>query len=67
MSESNPLWMDIIEFSRNRIKFAIGFILLGILGLVLPVIPGILLLSVGIFLVKPQWYESIRRWIGWPN
>jgi hypothetical protein len=67
MSESNPLWQDIIEFSRNKIKFGIGFILLGMLGLVIPVIPGILLVSVGVFLVKPQWYESFRRWFERPN
>ena len=62
MSDSNPLWHDINKFSRNKIKLAIGFILLGILGLVLPVIPGILLLTVGILLIKPEWYDSVRKW-----
>jgi uncharacterized membrane protein YbaN (DUF454 family) len=62
MKDSNPLWQDIIIFSRNKTKFAIGFILLGLLGLVLPVIPGILLLTVGVFLLKPEWYDSFRRW-----
>jgi len=62
MNETNPLWQDIIKFSRNKLKFAIGFIILGILGLVLQIIPGILLLGVGIFLLKPEWYEPFRRW-----
>jgi uncharacterized protein YqgC (DUF456 family) len=62
MSDSNPLWHDIIKFSRNKTKLAIGFILLGILGLVLPIIPGILLLTVGIFLIKPEWFDSVRKW-----
>jgi len=62
MSDSNPLWHDIIKFSRHKSKLAAGFIILGILGLVLPVIPGILLLGMGLFLLKPEWYESFRRW-----
>ena len=62
MSESNPLWHDIINFSRNKTKLAIGFIMLGILGLVLPIIPGVLLLAVGIFLIKPEWYDTVKKW-----
>jgi uncharacterized membrane protein YbaN (DUF454 family) len=62
MSDTNPLWQDIIEFSRNKIKLAIGFIILGILGLILPIIPGFLLLAVGLFLLKPEWYEYFRKW-----
>ena len=62
MSDTNPLWHDIIKFSRNKSKLAIGFIALGLLGLILPIIPGILLLGVGIFLIKPEWYETFRRW-----
>ena len=62
MSESNPLWQDIIEFSRNKTKLAITFIILGILGLVLPIIPGILLLGLGVFLIKPEWYAIFRQW-----
>jgi uncharacterized membrane protein YbaN (DUF454 family) len=62
MTDNNPLWHDIIKFSRNKNKLAIGFIVLGILGLILPMIPGILFLGVGIFIIKPEWYESFRRW-----
>ena len=62
MSDPNPLWHDIIKFSRNKFKLAVGFIALGFLGLVLPIIPGILLLAMGIFLLKPEWYEIFRQW-----
>jgi hypothetical protein len=62
MDKSNPLWQDIIAFSRNKSKIAGGLIIVGILGLVLPVIPGALFLAVGIFLLKPEWYEKVRKW-----
>ena len=62
MGDTNPLWHDIIKFSRNKSKLAIGFIALGLFGLILPIIPGVLLLGVGIFLIKPEWYETFRRW-----
>jgi len=62
MSYTKPLWHDIIKFSRNKSKLAIGFIVLGLLGLILPIIPGVLLLAFGIFLLKPEWYETFRRW-----
>ena len=62
MGDTNPLWQDIIEFSRNKTKLAISFIVLGILGLILPVIPGILLLGLGVFLIKPDWYSLFRQW-----
>jgi hypothetical protein len=62
MSDKNPLWHDIVNFSRHKSKLAIGFIVLGFLGLILPIIPGILLLGIGVFLLKPEWYESFRRW-----
>jgi uncharacterized protein YqgC (DUF456 family) len=62
MSESKPLWQDILQFSRRKTKMAVGFILIGILGLALPIIPGLLLLTVGVFLIKPGWYESFKRW-----
>jgi len=67
MSNRNPLWHDIIKFSRHKSKLAVGFIVLGILGLILPIIPGILLLGIGLFLLKPEWYESFRRWFDKSN
>ena len=40
VTEKKPLWQDILQFSRNKNKMAVGFISLGIVGLALPVIPG---------------------------
>ena len=66
MDKSNPLWQDIIQFSREKTKLAFGFILLGIVGLVLPIIPGALLLAIGILLLKPDWYDKVKHFFG-PN
>jgi hypothetical protein len=59
----NPLWQDILKFSKNKKKMAVGFILLGLLGLVLPIIPGFALVAMGFFYLKPEWYEKFRSWL----
>lgn len=61
MEERIPLREKIGQFSKHKIKWAIALIILGLLGLVLPVIPGILLLAVGLFLIKPEWFDRFRR------
>ena len=55
------MWQDIRQFSRNKNKLAVGFISLGIVGLALPVIPGFALLGVGVFLLKPELYYSLKK------
>jgi uncharacterized protein YqgC (DUF456 family) len=62
MDETNPLWHDILKFSQNKSKLAFGLIILGVIGLVLPVIPGLLLIGFAIFLIKPEWYEKVKKW-----
>jgi len=59
--KQEPLWHDILQFSRNKSKMAIGFISLGVVGLVLPVIPGFALLAAGVFLLKPEWYDYLKK------
>jgi hypothetical protein len=61
MEKRKALWLDIAQFSKRKYKIAVLFILLGLAGLVLPVIPGFLLLGVGIFILKPEWFETVRR------
>jgi hypothetical protein len=62
MTQTNPLWEDILKFSRNKKKMAIVFIFLGFLGLILPIVPGFALLALGVFYLKPDWYAKIKRW-----
>ena len=61
MQEKIPLRQKIKHFSKHKFKWALLFIILGLLGLVLPVIPGILLLAIGLFLLKPEWFDKFRR------
>ena len=56
-----PLWREIKRFSAQKIWLAVLLLILGLLGLVLPVVPGILLLAVAVFLIKPEWYERLKR------
>ena len=61
MHSKKPLWREIKKFSAQKVWFAVLFLILGLFGLVLPVIPGILLLAVAVFLIKPEWYERLKR------
>jgi len=61
MAEKKPLWHDILQFSRNKNKIAVGFISLGIVGLALPVISGFALLGAGVFLLKPGWVDPLKK------
>jgi hypothetical protein len=57
---SGQLWEDIIRFTRDKYKFASVLIILGIIGLVIPVIPGFLLILGALFLIKPEWYGKFK-------
>ena len=61
---TQPLWADILRFSKQKYKFASVLIILGILGLVIPVIPGILLILAAVFLIKPDWYHKFKKFFG---
>ncbi|MBN2411994.1 hypothetical protein JXQ31_09910 [candidate division KSB1 bacterium] len=47
------LRQEIREFRRTKIFFAIPLIIIGLVGLILPVIPGILLIVYGIMFLIP--------------
>ncbi len=44
---------EIRDFRKTRSLYAIPLLLIGILGLVLPIIPGILLIVYGLMLLVP--------------
>lgn len=59
--EKKPLWEEIVEFTKSKNKLAIALIVLGSVGLILPIIPGLLLVAVGIYLLKPEWADKIKE------
>ena len=40
-----------------------GLILLGIIGLALPILPGLLFIFLGIYLLKPEWLQKLKNWL----
>jgi uncharacterized protein YqgC (DUF456 family) len=58
---SQPLWQDIVRFSRHKYKFVFALVILGLVGLVIPIIPGMLLLLAAIFIIKPEWYYKFKK------
>ncbi len=59
--EKKPLWEEIVDFTKSKNKLAVALIALGLIGLVLPVLPGLLLIVVGIYLLKPEWADKIKE------
>ncbi len=65
MERKKPLWYDIQKFSGRKLGLAVLFLCLGVMGLLLPVIPGLLLLGVAVLLIKPEWYGKFKKRFGW--
>ncbi|MCK5032644.1 MAG: hypothetical protein KAS18_03395 [Calditrichia bacterium] len=60
-NEKKPLWEEIVDFTKSKNKLAVALIALGLIGLVLPILPGLLLIAVGIYLLKPEWVDKIKE------
>jgi len=55
-----PLWEDIRRFSKTKYFLAIALIILAVLGIIVPVIPGIIFIILAIALLKKGWMAKIR-------
>lgn len=53
MTDQGKLSDQIREFSKKKVYWGILLILLGLAGLILPVLPGIALIILGIYFLKP--------------
>jgi len=58
--ENNPLWEDIKKFSGNKYSLATVLVLIGLMGIIIPVIPGVLFFLFAIALFKPGLMTKIR-------
>jgi len=50
------------DFKKKKVWLAVPLILVGILGLILPVIPGIALILFGVMLLFPKSGQKIKDW-----
>lgn len=55
-----PLWEQILDFKKNKIIWAIVLLIIAALGIVIPIIPGILIVILIIALFKKGWMEKLR-------
>jgi len=58
--KSSPLWKDIKKFSGNKYSIAAVLVFIGMLGIFIPVIPGILFFLFAAALFKPGLMTKIR-------
>ena len=56
-----PLWEEIRKFSKTKYFIAFALILLAIVGIILPIIPGIIFIILAIALFRKGWMSKIRN------
>jgi len=56
-----PLWETIRDFSRKRPLLAGLFLVIGLLGIIIPIIPGLLFLFLAVAMFKRGWLSKFRR------
>ncbi|MFC1513759.1 hypothetical protein ACFL5P_02000 [candidate division KSB1 bacterium] len=62
-TKREPLFVQILEFSKWRKIIAVPLIIIGIIGLVLPFLQGLLIIFLGIMLINPDAADNIRNHI----
>jgi len=66
MEKNSSLYEEIKKFRGEKKYYIIALFILGILGLIFPVIPGLLLIGLGIMLLSPKHgqalLEKVKKW-----
>ena len=61
------LYTEMKQFQSEKKKYIVVLMLLGVLGLIFPVIPGLLFIGLGIALISPKHGEvflaKIKDWL----
>ena len=60
-SGKKPLWDEILSFSKNKYVLAIVLVLIGLTGIIIPIIPGILLFVLAFALLRKGTMKNIRQ------
>ncbi len=58
--EKKPLWEEIARFTKKKFLIAGLLLVIGLVGFVIPVIPGVLLILFAVALLKPGLMKKIR-------
>ena len=66
MDNKTSLIDEMKKFREEKKYYIIALLILGILGLIFPIIPGLLLIGLGIVLISPKHgetlLEKIKKW-----
>ena len=66
MKKKTSLVDEMKKFREEKKYYIIALFILGILGLIFPVIPGLILIGLGIMLISPRHgealLEKIKKW-----
>jgi uncharacterized protein YqgC (DUF456 family) len=57
---SDDFLKEIQDYSRKKYGLAALLLILGLAGIILPVIPGIALIALALMILKPSWWDKIR-------
>lgn len=67
MSKRNSLYEEMKNFQKEKKLYFFLLIVVGLLGLIFPVIPGLFLIAVGIALISPRHGDKIlnrlKKWV----
>jgi len=58
--DGGKLWEEILRFKKYKIQLMILLVVIGGLGLLVPIIPGLLFLLLALALFKPGLMKKIR-------
>ncbi|RMH62697.1 MAG: hypothetical protein D6677_09315 [Calditrichaeota bacterium] len=59
--DPRPLWEEIRRFSRRKYGWALILLVLALLGIVIPVLPGVLFLMLAIAIIRPGMMARVRK------
>ncbi len=59
--ERPPLYESILRFQRDRRFLGPLLLVAGTVGLMVPILPGLLLLYLGLLLIRPSAAEALKR------
>ncbi len=59
---NKPLYKKILNFEKWRELWIAPLIILGVIGLIIPVLPGLLILYIAIVLIDPDRADRIKNY-----